>query len=195
MTDKFEHLKTEVSNCTKCSLSGTRNKVVFGGGNPDAEIFVIAEGPGYEEDLQGIPFVGKSGKLLDKIFAACGFTREKHVYISNIVKCHPPGNRAPSKPEQDACLPYLIQQIDLVDPKIIILLGATALKGLIDPNLKITKIRGEWIDWNNRLVMPVFHPSALLRNPDLKRPTWEDFKKIVLKYRELVDPEHYSKYI
>jgi len=195
MPNKFEHLKTEVTNCTKCSLSSTRNKVVFGGGNPDAEIFVIAEGPGHEEDLQGIPFVGKSGKLLDKIFAACGFTREKHVYISNIVKCHPPGNRAPSKAEQTACLPYLIKQIDLVDPKIIILLGATALKGLIDPDLKITKIRGEWIDWNNRLVMPVFHPSALLRNPDLKRPTWEDFKKIVLKYRELVDPEHYSEHV
>ena len=195
MTDKFENLKSEVSNCTKCSLSSTRNKVVFGGGNPDADIFVIAEGPGYEEDLQGIPFVGKSGKLLDKIFAACGFTREKHVYISNIVKCHPPGNRAPLKPEQDACLPYLIKQIDLVDPKIIILLGATALKGLIDPNLKITKIRGEWINWNNRLVMPVFHPSALLRNPDLKRPAWEDFKKVVLKYRELVDPDHYSEHV
>jgi len=195
MPDKFEKLKSEVSDCTKCPLSSTRNKVVFGGGNPDADIFVIAEGPGYEEDLQGIPFVGKSGKLLDKIFAACGFTREKHVYISNIVKCHPPGNRAPSKAEQTACLPYLIKQIDLVDPKIIILLGATALKGLIDPDLKITKIRGEWIDWNNRLVMPVFHPSALLRNPDLKRPTWEDFKKIVLKYRELVDPEHYSEHV
>ncbi|MBE9511205.1 MAG: uracil-DNA glycosylase [Bacteroidetes bacterium] len=195
MTDKFENLKSEVSNCTKCSLSSTRNRVVFGGGNPDAEIFVIAEGPGYEEDLQGIPFVGKSGKLLDKIFAACGFTREQHVYISNIVKCHPPGNRAPSKVEQAACLPYLIKQIDLVDPKIIILLGATALQGLINPNLKITKIRGEWIDWNNRLVMPVFHPSALLRNPDLKRPAWEDFKKVVLKYRELVDPGHYSKHI
>ena len=195
MTDKFENLKSEVTDCTKCSLSSTRNKVVFGGGNPDAEIFVIAEGPGYEEDLQGIPFVGKSGKLLDKIFAACGFTREKHVYISNIVKCHPPGNRAPSKAEQAACLPYLIKQIDLVDPKIIILLGATALQGLIDPNLKITKIRGDWIDWNNRLVMPVFHPSALLRNPDLKRPAWEDFKKVVLKYRELVDPDHYSKHV
>jgi DNA polymerase len=195
MTDKFENLKSEVTDCTKCSLSSTRNKVVFGGGNPDAEIFVIAEGPGYEEDLQGIPFVGKSGKLLDKIFAACGFTREKHVYISNIVKCHPPGNRAPSKAEQAACLPYLIKQIDLVDPKIIVLLGATALQGLIDPNLKITKIRGEWIDWNNRLVMPVFHPSALLRNPDLKRPAWEDFKKVVLKYRELVDPDHYSKHV
>lgn len=195
MIDKFENLKSEVTDCTKCPLSSTRNKVVFGGGNPDAEIFVIAEGPGYEEDLQGIPFVGKSGKLLDKIFAACGFTREKHVYISNIVKCHPPGNRAPSKAEQAACLPYLIKQIDLVDPKIIILLGATALQGLIDPNLKITKIRGEWIDWNNYLVMPVFHPSALLRNPDLKRPAWEDFKKVVLKYRELVDPDHYSDHV
>jgi len=195
MTDKFENLKTEVSNCTKCSLSSNRNKVVFGGGNPDAELFVIAEGPGQEEDLQGIPFVGKSGKLLDKIFAACGFTREQHVYISNIVKCHPPGNRAPSKAEQAACLPYLMKQIDLVDPKIIILLGATALKVLIDPKLKITKIRGEWIDWNNRLVMPVFHPSALLRYPDLKRPTWEDFKKVVFKYRELVDSEQYSKYV
>lgn len=195
MENKLDHLEKEVVECAKCSLFNTRKKVVFGEGNPDAEIFFVAEGPGHEEDLQGKPFVGKSGKLLDKIFAACGFTREQHIYISNIVKCHPPGNRAPSTLEQTTCLPYLIKQIELVDPKIIVLLGATALKGLINPNLKITKIRGVWIEWNNRLIMPVYHPSALLRDPSLKRDTWEDFKSVVLKYRELVNPDHYSKYI
>ena len=190
--DEFEVLKQEITQCTKCSLSKTRNNVVFGEGFRNAEIMCIGEGPGYYEDQQGKPFVGKSGQLLDKILEACGFNRKEHVFIGNIVKCRPPNNRDPLPEEREICIPYLYKQIELIDPEIIILLGATALKGLIDPNAKITKVRGEWISWNNRLVMPTFHPSALLRNTQLKKPVWEDFKKVVSKYRELVNKEHYS---
>ena len=190
----LEELKTEVLSCTKCSLHQSRTNVVFGNGDPNAEIMLIAEAPGFYEDKSGIVFQGKSGKLLDKILAASGFNRDKHIYISNIVKCRPPNNRAPNSVEKEACIPYLFDQIEIIDPKIIILLGSTALKGLIDPNAKITQVRGQWINWNGKLVMPTYHPSALLRNSALKRPVWEDFKNVVAKYRELVDPEHYSKY-
>jgi len=190
--DEFEILKQEVNQCTKCDLSKTRTNAVFGEGARNAEIMLIGEGPGYYEDQQGIPFVGKSGHLLDKILNVCGFSREEHVFIGNIVKCRPPNNRDPLPEERETCIPFLYKQIEMIDPKIIILLGATALKGLIDPNARITKVRGEWMEWKGRLVMPTFHPSALLRNEKLKRPVWEDFKKIVSKYRELVNKEHYS---
>jgi DNA polymerase len=190
--DEFELLKQSVQECNKCELSKTRTNVVFGEGNRNADIICIGEGPGYYEDQQGMPFVGKSGQLLDKILDVCGFTREEHVFIGNIVKCRPPNNRDPLPEERETCIPYLYKQIELIDPKIIILLGATALKGLIDPNARITTVRGEWMEWNNRLVMPTFHPSALLRNEKLKRPAWDDFKKVVTKYRELVNPDHYS---
>lgn len=188
----FERLKNEVINCTKCPLSQTKTHAVFGNGNPHSKLMIIAEAPGYYEDQTGIVFQGKSGELLDKIFAACGFNRDEHLFISNIVKCRPPENRTPSNKEIEMCLPYLMKQIELINPKIIILLGATALKVLIDTNAKITQIRGQWIEWNGRLVIPTYHPSALLRNPNLKRPAWEDFKKVVAKYRELIDPNHYS---
>ncbi len=192
--DDFELLKQEVNQCTKCALSKTRTNVVFGEGSQNAGIMLIGEGPGCYEDQQGRPFVGKSGQLLDKILDVCGFTRKEHVFIGNIVKCRPPNNRDPLPEERESCLPYLYKQIEIIEPKIIILLGATALKGLIDPNAKITKVRGEWLNWNDRLVMPTFHPSALLRNEKLKRPVWEDFKKVVAKYRELINKEHYSEY-
>ncbi|MCK5168481.1 MAG: uracil-DNA glycosylase [Bacteroidales bacterium] len=192
--DDFERLKQEVNQCTKCSLHKTRTNVVFGEGSQNAGIMLIGEGPGYYEDQQGRPFVGKSGQLLDKILDVCGFNRKEHVFIGNIVKCRPPDNRDPLPEERESCLPYLYKQIEMIEPKIIILLGATALKGLIDPNAKITKIRGEWLHWNDRLVMPTFHPSALLRNEKLKQPVWEDFKKVVAKYREIVNENHHSDY-
>ena len=192
----MEALKHVILNCTACSLHKTRNHAIWGEGNFNAEIMVIGEAPGADEDRIGRPFVGKSGQLLDKIIAACGFTREQHIFISNIVKCRPPANRVPSEEEVKACFPILLKQIELVNPKIIIPLGATALKRLFnDQNLKITRLRGEWMQWQNRLVMPVYHPSALLRNPALKRDSWEDFKKVVFKYRELVDSNHYSAHI
>jgi len=183
-------MSREVSECKLCELHQNRTKSVFGMGNPYAEIMLIGEGPGHDEDIQGLPFVGKSGQLLDKILAACGFDREEFVYIANIVKCRPPQNRDPKPEEQDACLVYLHKQIELISPSIIVLLGATALKSLIDPELRITKVRGEWLEWKQYQVMPSYHPSALLRNPSLKKDSWEDFKKVVVKYRELVDPAH-----
>jgi len=193
MTD-LEELKQKVLSCTGCPLHQTRNHAVFGNGNPNAELMIIAEAPGFYEDKSGIVFQGKSGDLLDKILAAGGFNRNRHVYISNIVKCRPPNNREPNDAEKKACLPYLYRQIELIDPKIIILLGATALKSLIDPNAKITQTRGRWSNWKGRLVMPTYHPSALLRNPKLKRSVWEDIKNVVTEYRKSVNPEHFSAY-
>ncbi len=190
----LEELKQRVLSCTGCPLYKTRNNAVFGNGNLDAEIMLIAEAPGFYEDKSGVVFQGKSGELLDKILDASGFNRKEHIFISNIVKCRPPNNREPNDAEKKACLPYLYQQIEIINPKIIILLGATALKGLINPYAKITQMRGQWIDWKGRLVMPTYHPSALLRNKNLKRPVWEDFKNVVAEYRKSVNPKHYSAY-
>jgi len=195
MNSTTESLKNEILQCTKCELSHTRQHVIFGEGNTNAEIFIIGEAPGSDEDLQGRPFVGKSGRLLDKILAACGFTRKEHVFISNIIKCRPPDNRVPTPHEATVCMPWLLQQIELVNPKILVLLGSTALKYMEGPNRRITRERGTWLNWQNRLAMPVYHPAALLRDPSLKRETWEDYKKIVFKYRELVDPQHYSAHV
>jgi DNA polymerase len=192
MIQEFENLKKSIQGCTKCDLQHGRTRVVFGEGPFHAKIMAIGEGPGQEEDRQGRPFVGRSGQLLDKILEVCGFNRQEHVFIGNIVKCRPPQNRAPLPEERTACLPYLYKQIELINPPIIILLGATALNGLVDPKLKITAVRGKWIDWNGRKAMPTFHPAALLRNPNLKKDAWEDFKKIVDYYRETVDPNHKS---
>lgn len=192
MNTDIGKLKECVLHCTKCELAQSCQHVIFGEGNPNAEIFIIGEAPGRDEDMLGRPFVGKSGQLLDQILAACGFTRAEHVFISNIVKCRPPDNRIPTPQEAAACMPWLLTQIELVNPQIIVLLGSTALQYITGPGRKITQERGKWITWQNRLVMPVYHPAALLRNPSLKRDTWEDFKKIIVKYRELVDPQHFS---
>ena len=192
----MQTLKNEIMNCQKCTLGKTRGTVIFGEGNPDAEIMLVGEAPGADEDRVGRPFIGKSGQLLDKILAACGFTREHHVFISNIVRCRPPNNRVPTEEEVRSCIPYLFRQIELINPKIVIPMGATALKRLLEDNsIKISKLRGQWLVWNERLVMPVYHPAALLRNPGLKRDTWEDYKKVVFKYRELVDENHHSDHV
>ncbi|MDY0100233.1 MAG: uracil-DNA glycosylase [Bacteroidales bacterium] len=191
----IDSLKNTVLNCTKCELARTRNQVIFGEGNLHAGILLIAEAPGRDEDIQGRPFVGLSGQLLDKILAACGFTRDEHVFISNIVKCRPPGNRLPETHEAKECLPWLLLQIELINPKILVLLGATALKYMAGLNYKISRDHGKWINIHGRIAMPVYHPAALLRDPSLKRDTWEDFKRIFYKYREIVDQEHQSPYI
>jgi len=195
MHPKMIELRENILQCKKCGLANTRHHVIFGEGNYQAEIMVIGEAPGKDEDLQGRPFVGLSGQLLDKILAAYGFTLEEHIFISNIVKCRPPENRVPTPQEAAVCMPWLLKQIELVDPKILILLGATALKYMMGPDHRITRERGNWLTWQNRLVMPVYHPAALLRDPSLKHDTWEDFKKVVYKYRELADPEHYSAHV
>ncbi len=191
----LEALNIRALECRNCDLSKHRTHVVFGEGYPFADIMFIGEGPGYHEDIQGRPFVGRAGKLLDKILSVCGFSRDDSAYIANIVKCRPPDNRDPLPLEKESCLPYLFKQIEYINPKIIILLGSVALKGLVNPDAKITSMRGTWIEWKGRLLMPVYHPAALLRNQSLKREAWEDFKKVVHKYRELVNPDHYSAHV
>jgi len=188
----FHVLRKKVLDCRQCPLWQSRTNVIFGEGNEEAPVMIIGEAPGRDEDLQGRPFVGVSGQLLDKILDACGFNRREHVFISNIIKCRPPDNRVPAPAEAEICMPWLMNQIKIIDPKIIILLGATALKYMAGPEYRITRDRGQWISLNGITAMPVYHPAALLRNPHLKRDTWEDFKKIVSKYREIVDPNHYS---
>ena len=191
----LESLKIRALECRECELCKYRTNVVFGEGYPFADIMFIGEGPGYHEDIQGRPFVGRAGKLLDNILSVCGFSREDSAYIANIVKCRPPDNRDPLPLERESCLPYLFKQIEYIKPKIIILLGSVALKALVDPHAKITLIRGTWIEWEGHHLMPVYHPAALLRNQSLKREAWEDFKKLVHKYRELVNPHHYSAHV
>ncbi len=195
MSPELLILREQILQCRKCDLARTRKHVIFGEGNNNATILIIGEAPGWDEDIQGRPFVGKSGQLLDKILAACGFTRNEHVFISNIVKCRPPGNRTPSALETESCLPWLLKQIELIDPKILILLGATALKNIAGSEYKISRDHGKWLKWQDRLAIPVYHPAALLRNPSLKRDTWQDFRNIVFKYREIFDPDHYSPHV
>ncbi len=193
--EQWEQLRETVLSCQKCPLQATKHHVVFGSGSLSASIFLVGEAPGFEEDRTGVAFVGKSGQLLEKILAACNFSREKEVFLSNIVRCRPPQNRKPTLQEQAACLPYLEKQIALLQPKIIVLLGSVALRAFFGPSARITRERGIWKEWFGYPVLPTYHPSALLRNPQLKRDAWEDFKKVIVKYRTMVDPDHYCQYI
>jgi len=173
------------NKCRACGLHKTRTNMVFGDGNVNADIMFIGEGPGKDEDLQGIPFVGRAGQLLNKILAAAEFKREE-VYICNVVKCRPPENRLPMPEEVKACRGYLEAQIRIIDPKIIVCLGSLASQTIIDPKARITQIRGKWFWRNGRKIMATFHPAALLRNESYKRPTWEDFKLIRDEYKKVV---------
>ncbi|MDN5293936.1 MAG: uracil-DNA glycosylase [Eubacteriales bacterium] len=188
MCTDLDQLKELNLQCRRCGLRDGCNGVVFGKGNPRARLMLIGEGPGAEEDRQGLPFVGAAGQLLDKILAAAEIPVEE-VYIANIVKCRPPNNRVPTREEMDACLPWLWRQIELISPAIIVLLGSTALQGLVDPKGRITRVRGQWLDWNGIKVMPTYHPAALLRDPSKKKPAWEDFKKVRDLYRQLKERE------
>lgn len=186
----FNHITTlhefeqKICNCQKCELAKGRNKFVFGKGNPNAKVMLIGEGPGADEDRQGEPFVGKAGQLLTDILKAIKFTREE-VYIANIVKCRPPANRTPFPAEIEACMPYLQKQIDLVEPKLILLLGATAVLGLLGKKATLSSMRGKVFDYGNARVMVTYHPAALLRNPALKRDTWTDVQQFRKLYDEL----------
>lgn len=191
-TEQLAQLAAECAACTGCGLHAGRTRSVFSDGNPAAQIMLIGEGPGYNEDLQGKPFVGQAGQLLDRMLAAIGLDRQQ-VYIANIVKCRPPGNRAPTPEEMQACLGYLEAQIALVQPQIIILSGATALQGLLKEKRSITRSRGQWLQWQGIWCMPIFHPAYLLRNAarDKGSPkwlTWQDLKAIKAKYQALMTP-------
>ena len=181
--NKFQILQNECSNCIKCSLSSTRNNVVFGRGNPNSNLFVIGEGPGQQEDEQGLAFVGRAGKMLDSSFQSVGIDTNKDCYISNIVKCRPPNNRKPLANEVKECMPWLNEQIELIKPKIIVLAGSTAVQSYLNIDEPISKLRGEWIVKGNIKYMPIFHPSYLLRNPSKEKGkpkwlTWQDLKKV-----------------
>jgi DNA polymerase len=161
-----------------------RKNFVFGEGNPNARLMFIGEGPGEEEDNTGRPFVGKAGQLLTKMIEAIDLTRDE-VYIANIVKCRPPRNRVPEEEEAKACIPILRKQVSIIRPKIIVCLGATSSRHIIDSNLRITKQRGLWYERGSFLIMPTYHPSALLRDESKKKEAWEDFKSIREKLKSI----------
>ncbi|NLP36760.1 MAG: uracil-DNA glycosylase [Firmicutes bacterium] len=183
--DKFAALTQEALSCQGCRLRRGATQVVFGVGNPQAVLMFVGEGPGADEDRQGIPFVGRAGQLLDKILAAAEIRRED-TYITNVVKCRPPHNRMPTEDEVAACLPFLKRQIELIKPQIIVCLGALATQTIIGPEARVSVVRGRWFDKFNARVMATFHPAALLRDERKKRPVWEDMKKIRDFYRSLI---------
>jgi len=171
-------LAAEVKSCTKCALYAGRKQTVFARGNPAAELCFVGEGPGADEDAEGFPFVGKAGQLLDRMIAAMGYQRDD-VYVCNIVKCRPPNNRKPEPDEMGKCMPYLREQLDLVAPKVIVALGATAVEGLLGVGGGITRLRGQWKVYRAIPVMPTFHPAYLLRTPEAKREVWADLQAVL----------------
>lgn len=177
--ERLVALAQEVAGCTRCGLHRDRTQTVFARGTGSSGLCFVGEGPGADEDAQGFPFVGKAGQLLDRMIAAMGFSRDE-VYVCNIVKCRPPKNRKPEPDEMAACRPYLVQQLELIDPKVIVALGATAVEGLLGISGGITRLRGNWRLYNGRIaVMPTFHPAYLLRTPEAKRDVWNDLKEVL----------------
>ena len=191
MYTNFEELRENCLNCQKCELCRTRHNVVVGVGNPEAKVMFIGEGPGENEDLQGEPFVGRGGKLLDKMLNAVDLDRNKNIYIANIVKCRPPKNRDPKPEEQEQCIGWLRNQVKLIKPKIIVCLGRISAQKLIKEDLRITKEHGLFFEKGSFLMMPMFHPAAILRNPNQKPEAFADFLKLQEKIKEIC-PETYD---
>lgn len=185
MYDSWERLKSDCLTCTKCPLCETRTNVVFGCGNPHAEVMFVGEGPGEQEDLQAKPFVGRSGKLLDVMLKEINLSREKNIFIGNIVKCRPPKNRDPLPQEQDICINWLRNQAAFIKPKIIVAVGRIAATKIIDPNIKITKDHGIFYKKKKTLMMPTIHPAAILRNPNQKPLVRQDFINLKSKIDEI----------
>ena len=184
MYNNWEELEEVVKQCRKCRLCETRKNVVFGVGNREADIMFIGEGPGADEDAQGEPFVGKAGKLMNMAFDMLGIKREE-VYIANIVKCRPPNNRNPQDDEAENCLDYLRNQVILVKPKIIVLLGSVALKNVLGKEYGITASRGKWLERKGIIYMPTWHPAALLRDENKKIDFIKDLKQVIKRYNEI----------
>jgi DNA polymerase len=182
----MDELSKVIAGCTKCRLYMNRTNTVLGEGNPAASVMFIGEAPGADEDRLGRPFVGKAGQLLDKALNALDFYRDKNFYICNICKCRPENNRTPEDDEAEACLPYLRKQVVIVKPKIIVCLGATSAKHIIDKQARITSIRGKWFEKKGYYIIATFHPAALLRDESKKRLFWEDLKKVKEKYDEII---------
>ncbi|MDL2293997.1 uracil-DNA glycosylase [Ruminococcaceae bacterium OttesenSCG-928-D13] len=187
MEQNWEQLRQECLACTNCKLSATRTQVVFGTGNPTAEVMFVGEGPGRQEDEQGLPFVGRSGKLLDVYLDTIGLSREKNIFIANIVKCRPPENRDPLPEEREACLPWLRQQFKVIRPKIIVCLGRIASQVMIRPDFSVTREHGQWTEKNGVWFTGTLHPAALLRNPKQKPMAFEDFAALRQKIEEICD--------
>ncbi len=177
MKATLEDVRNELGDCRRCKLHRTRHTIVFGEGNKDAKLMLIGEGPGYDEDVQGRPFVGKAGQLLTKILQSIHVQREE-VYITNIVKCRPPQNRNPEPDEIESCYPFLLRQIRAIRPKMIVALGKVAAQTLLKTDTTITALRGKFFDLPGIKVIPTYHPAYLLRNPERKREVWEDMKRI-----------------
>ena len=177
MYDNWEDLEKSIIGCKKCKLCNNRTNIVFADGNKNANVMLIGEGPGADEDKQGVPFVGKAGQLMN--------IDRKKLYIANIVKCRPPNNRVPEEDEARACLDYLRNQVILVKPQIIVLMGSTALQNILGKEYKITASRGHWIEKKGIMYMPTWHPAALLRDENKKIDFWRDFKKVIAMCEEL----------
>src|SRR6266852_4676161 len=176
--DTLLKIREDLGECTRCKLHRTRHKIVFGDGNPKAELIFVGEGPGADEDAQGLPFVGRAGKLLTQMIEAMGLQR-KDVYICNVVKCRPPENRQPEEDEVTTCSPFLLRQIDTIAPKVIVCLGAVAAKTLLQTNRGISQFRGEWLEFRGRKLLATYHPAYLLRNPPAKSEVWKDLQKVM----------------
>jgi len=176
--DTLLKIREDLGECTRCKLHKGRNKIVFGDGNPKAELVFVGEGPGADEDAQGLPFVGRAGKLLTQMIEAMSLQR-KDVYICNVVKCRPPENRTPEKDEVSTCSPYLVRQLDVINPKVIVCLGSVAAQTLLETNRGISHFRGEWLDFRGRKLMATYHPAYLLRNPNAKGEVWKDLQKVM----------------
>ncbi len=182
--ETMEELRSACQDCAKCELAKTRTNLVFGVGNEHADLMFVGEGPGEQEDLQGLPFVGRAGKLLDDMLAMFDLKRE-NVYIANIVKCRPPRNRDPLPDEQDACYPWLAQQLALIKPKLVVCLGRIAAMRLIDPHYRITQQHGQWVSRDGMEITAIYHPAALLRDPRRRPEAFDDMKEIAARLKAL----------
>lgn len=176
--EQLKKIREEIGDCTRCKLCEGRTHIVFGVGNPHATLMFVGEGPGRDEDIQGEPFVGRAGQLLTKMIEAMGLKRQD-VYIANIVKCRPPDNRYPEPEEVTTCYPFLLKQIAAIHPKVIVGLGNLAVQTLLETKKGITTLRGQFHDFHGIQLMPTYHPAFLLRNPNMKKPCWEDLKKVM----------------
>jgi DNA polymerase len=176
--DTLERIREDLGECTRCRLHKQRTKIVFGQGNPRTELVFVGEGPGHDEDLQGLAFVGRAGKLLTQMIEAMGLQRDQ-VYICNVVKCRPPENRKPEDDEVATCSPYLYRQLDVIAPKAIVCLGGTAAQALLKTKDSISRFRGTWFDYRNTKLLATYHPAYLLRNPAAKSEVWKDLQKVM----------------
>ncbi len=176
--DSLQRICSDLAGCTRCKLHRKRTNVVFGVGNPQADLVFVGEGPGHDEDIQGLPFVGRAGQLLNQMIVAMGLTREQ-VYIANVVKCRPPENRTPEKDEIATCLPFLMRQLAEINPKVVVCLGSVAAQALLNTNKSISHFRGQWFEFRGAKLIATYHPAYLLRNPHAKPEVWADLKKVM----------------